>query len=424
MGFDWRNYNGNSWMTDVRLQTKDDCVAYGTIAALESMLKIHYYNDSEKSIDLDVSDLISKMGTSDISVEHASEILTCNGIETSPNVFYKIAGIDKIKSKEGFPIGRLGDTPGVIEAAKKYIKTSGPIIAVYDDPTVGRHCVAIVGYTGDDNSVDDNWICKDSWPLNGNVPYLNDDTTWNKDGTCKIPNAKGGYREIDADNFIALWAISIQKLNISIVHNGTPITNWNAAYLRIFKNGPTTEETRNLVDVDPTCISRFIAINGTRFNVSKYQLGGDNCLQIKQKTSQEALNNLIVEVAPADNYEIKVHACASHTNEDATRSSNEVGDGDTTVDVKIPLNNISVCAKELMFPGAWQAIKQGQSLDDVKVAIKVLLNIAEISKEDFIEDLDQRLDDLGEAHGFGVAGAQEHLSATEQILELVRSIED
>jgi len=231
MEFKWTAYDGclepeaekRNWMTAVRTQKIGQCVPYGTLAALESMLKIHYYNDPAKAIDLSEDDLINIT-----SAELALKKLEEDGIEIPSGVSYKIKDYCKIlgASTVETPPGLFGGSLDVIKEAKKYIRTNGPIIAEYTDPVVGFHCVAIVGYTGDDNSDNDNWICKDSWPLKEDVtPYPNDATTWNEDGTCKISYAEGGYREIGAKDMIenysgALWAISLLPFN----------PKWNGVY--------------------------------------------------------------------------------------------------------------------------------------------------------------------------------------------------
>jgi len=66
------------------------------------------------------------------------------------------------------------------------------------------------------------------------------------------------------------------------------------------------------------------------------------------------------------------------------------------------------------------AINKQPSDDDLKVIINALLRTAEVSKEDFIKDLDHRLVDLKEACNNKINRADGTLKATEKIRELVK----
>jgi hypothetical protein len=98
-----------------------------------------------------------------------------------------------------------------------------------------------------------------------------------------------------------------------------------------------------------------------------------------------------------------------------------VGDGDANVPAQVNINGASQCAKEILYPFALHAIET-QPSDDVKVALNALFKLAEISTEDFIKDLEQRLDDLKHARNIGIDGADGTLKATEKILKLVKSM--
>jgi hypothetical protein len=402
-------------MTGLRTQRADECVAYGTLAALESMLKIHYYNDAAKEFDLSEDDLLAAMG--DIrSVENACNILKNNGI-TIPDrsAAYKIAGSSYINS-EG-----MNSVETIIAKAKVYLETNGPIIAKYNDDVIGSHCLAIVGYTDAGN-----WICKDSWPLNNGVPYHNSSSTWNTDGTCKIHDANGGYREINADYMIGnlsgeLYAILIQELRFPIKNNDsghTSINNWTGGLLRIRKKFGDTYT--NLELRDPTSRARFVAKN-PGCNVSIPDPNPDNMsFFISPPTN---LDNLVVDAAPGE-YDIDVHICVNGSNYYAHAGGTV---GDSSLEVEILLNTIQQCAREILYPFALDAMEKNPSDDaktDINVALRLLLRTAEISKEEFIADLERRLVDLDKAHGCGIDGALEIRRATEEIRKLVRSMED
>ena len=422
MGHDWRSYDGcltpstphRNWMTGLRTQRADECVAYGTLAALESMLKIHYYNDAAKEFDLSEDDLLAAMG--DIrSVENACNILKNNGI-TIPDrsAAYKIAGSSYINS-EG-----MNSVETIIAKAKVYLETNGPIIAKYNDDVIGSHCLAIVGYTDAGN-----WICKDSWPLNNGVPYDNNSNPWNPDGTCQIPGANGGYREINADYMIRqrygqLYAILIQELKFSIKNsNSTSITNWTGALLRIRKK--FGDAFTGLQLKDPTFRDRFAEKNSGRAEKPYAPNPEEMSLSI---TERENLDNLVVDAAPGD-YEIYGHICGVSGSNYYCNANPIVGD--CGLEFEIVLNSIVQCSKQILYPLALDAMEKNPSEDeksDLKVALRLLLRTAEISKEEFIADLEQRLVDLRKAHSFGIEGAQGIQRATEEILVLVRSMED
>ena len=433
MGHDWRAYDGclepktnRNWMTEVRTQGQNECVAYGTLAALESMLKIHYYNDAgredfnlfDAKIDNTDKNLLQEMGT-DVSVSNACTILQRDGIIIPDrSTAYKIAGSSYINS-EG-----MNSVETIIAKAKVYLETNGPIIAKYNDDVIGSHCLAIVGYTDAGN-----WICKDSWPLNNGVPYHNSSSTWNTDGTCKIHDANGGYREINADDMIRkrsgnLYAILLQRLAISIKHNSTPptsITNWWKALLEIRKKIGVNNYVP-LAELDPTHVSRFHEDNPDYeleycYPRKKWYWG----LRLSPPEGRSLnLDNLKADVGPGD-YHMYVHAC-SNTNENWDGPAT-VGDSDTSVEIL--LNKVGQCAQEILYPFALDAMKRLEDeKSDLKVALRLLLRTAEISKEEFIADLEERLVDLDKAHGCGIDGALEIRRATEEIRKLVRSMED
>jgi hypothetical protein len=425
MGHDWRAYDGclesitpkRDWTIGIRTQNKAECTAYGTLAVLEAMLRIYYYNDSKNEFNLfdanigsRTTNLNDSMGNDHDIIENVLPLLRGEGIKIPYiSIPYKIAKIERILDELN------GPTEIIIEKAKKHLKTNGPIIATYNDPVIGSHCVAIVGYTDDGM-----WICKDSWPLNGVVPYPNNDNTWNADGTCKIEGATGGYRNIDANDMLVnksgrLYTMWLQKLNISIRENNTqvPLTGWSLCYLFIKKqNG----NGKNLADSDPTFISRFV----DRFIADKYGVTWGNCVRIYPKSSSDNLDNLEVMVSP-DKYQILVHACKPGINEEGYMSDVRVDNGDANVSVQVNINGASQCAKEILYPFALHAIET-QPSDDVKVALNALFKLAEISTEDFIKDLEQRLDDLKHARNIGIDGADGTLKATEKILKLVKSM--
>ncbi|MDH5201125.1 MAG: hypothetical protein OEW93_09575 [Candidatus Bathyarchaeota archaeon] len=50
---DWRDYDGKNWTTPIRDQGACGfCVAFGTVAVLEALLKIKTFKDASRSVDL------------------------------------------------------------------------------------------------------------------------------------------------------------------------------------------------------------------------------------------------------------------------------------------------------------------------------------------------------------------------------------
>ena len=409
MGHDWRAYDGcltastppRNWMTAVRIQKQNECVAYGTLAALESMLKIHYYNDAARELDLPEDDLLTAMGTIR-SVENACTILKNSGIYIPDrSAAYKIAGWYQIGSSAG-----RDDVPAIITEAKKYLETNGPLIATYQDPTAGFHCVAIVGYTDDSSpgAGDGKWICKDSYDGRGYTYNI---------GVEQMILQSPGYAG-------SLYAILIQELRFSIKNsNSTSITNWTGALLRIRKK--FGDAYTGLQLKDPTFRDRFAEKNSGRVEIPYPPNPEEMSLGITERPN---LDNLLVDAAPGE-YEIYGHICGvSRSNYFCTASGTV---GDDGLEVGILLNSIVQCSKQILYPLALDAMEKNPSEDeksDLKVALRLLLRTAEISKEEFIADLERRLVDLDKAHGCGIDGALEIRRATEEIRKLVRSMED
>ncbi|MCX6679860.1 MAG: hypothetical protein NTX42_05810 [Methanothrix sp.] len=198
---DWNNLNGKKWTTELRNQNPENktvanepktCVAFGVLAALEALLKIHYYNDPDQSLDLSEGSLWTcghrwaakgypdgKCSTwqDDTSVDPMvawtidpplrylkkfgvaagvdslwpSTCSTCVCAKSSPNTIITIAGIGKLDWKEEL---------------KKKLVMYGPVIAEYSLPDYGKHCVAIVGYDDDEG----RFMFKDS--RNNKTPFL------------------------------------------------------------------------------------------------------------------------------------------------------------------------------------------------------------------------------------------------------------
>jgi C1A family cysteine protease len=182
---DWRNHGGN-FVTPVKNQGGcGSCVAFGTIASVESQIKI--LRGASYDIDLSEAHLFycyarsegrncgngwwpnkafnffqSQGVTEEAYYPYTDSDQNCSGRLSGWNSHLtKIKGYTKING---------------INAIKEYVATKGPVEAcfsVYNDffsyrtgvyrhttgALAGGHCVCIVGY----NSAGGYWICKNSW---------------------------------------------------------------------------------------------------------------------------------------------------------------------------------------------------------------------------------------------------------------------
>lgn len=190
---DWRN-NGGNFVTPVKNQGScGSCVAFGTIASIESQIKI--LRGAAYAIDLSEAHLFYCHARAEGRVcgynnepqagwwpERALIAFQTLGVTEEAYYPYtagdqncsgRLAGWDSHLTK----ITGYSKING-IDAIKEYIATKGPVEAcfsVYDDffsyttgiyrhvtgALRGGHCVCIVGY----NTAAGYWICKNSWKV-------------------------------------------------------------------------------------------------------------------------------------------------------------------------------------------------------------------------------------------------------------------
>lgn len=182
---DWRN-NGGNFVTPVKDQKNcGSCVAFGTIASVESQIKI--LRGASYAIDLSEAHLFYCHARSEGRLcsngwwpERAMIFFQSQGVteeayypytDGDQNCTGRLAGWDSRLTK----ITGYSKING-IDAIKEYVATKGPVEAcftVYRDfysyrsgvyrhvtgEVLGGHCVCIVGY----DTAGGYWICKNSW---------------------------------------------------------------------------------------------------------------------------------------------------------------------------------------------------------------------------------------------------------------------
>lgn len=210
--WDWRSVKGNDWTTPVHDQGKcAACIAFGTVAVLETMLKV-----LRKDISFQP----------DLSEAHLffAGCGRCCQSGWWPTEALEYARIYGVPNEECFPY-QDRDLPGAsscadwqkqavramswqevadVAARKAWIAGKGPMLAclgVYDDlfhyvrgvyrhaqgNLLGYHAVCVAGYS----EAEQAWICKNSWG-----------TDWGEAGWFKI-----GYGEAGIDTSFAMYGV-------------------------------------------------------------------------------------------------------------------------------------------------------------------------------------------------------------------------
>jgi len=213
---DWRSVNNSNWITPVKDQGScGSCVAFGTIAALEALLRIRLYRDVYKDLDLSEAHLLWCGGGSCNGwyMDDACDYLKNNGIpdeacfpytDNPMNCSYTCS--DWKKWIGDTKIQEWSNTTDIKEMKENLIN-NGPQItgmAVYDDffyyssgiykhisgSLAGYHCICVVGYDDDEGC----WICKNSWG-----------TGWGENGFFRI-----AYGECGISDVFGMWNIKVK----------------------------------------------------------------------------------------------------------------------------------------------------------------------------------------------------------------------
>jgi C1A family cysteine protease len=211
-GWDWRNVEGADWTTAIRDQGAcGSCVAFGTVATLEAMLKLHY-DDASQQPDLSEAhrffcgcgnccdqgwwptyalDYAKSSGVPDEACfPYQDHDMACSNSCTD----WQSRAVKVVSWSEVLDVGQR----------KEWLATKGPMVgcmAVYQDffsytggvyrhtsgNLAGYHAISVVGYS----EAEQCWICKNSW-----------DTGWGESGWFKI-----GYGECKIDTEFAMYGV-------------------------------------------------------------------------------------------------------------------------------------------------------------------------------------------------------------------------
>ena len=214
IAFDWRNKNGQNYVTSVKNQRScGSCVAFGAVTTVESMVKIKK-NNANYAVDLSEAHLFYC---------HAREEgRRCNNgwwVPPSLNAFKNKGVVDEAcypyTPGDQNCTGRCTDWQSrtlkisgwkelsSISEMKECLSKEGPLVgcfSVYSDffayrsgiyrktssaTLRGGHCIGVVGY----NDTQRYWICKNSWG-----------TGWGDNGYFKI-----AYGQVGIDN--KMWLV-------------------------------------------------------------------------------------------------------------------------------------------------------------------------------------------------------------------------
>lgn len=213
--FDWRNINGKNYITPVKNQGGcGSCVAFGSAATLEAMLRIAI-GDAAYPIDLSEAHLFycnnrqCNPGDPNYGWWVSAALDACKNPGVADDPCYPYTDVNqacKLCSNWANRVTRISGWHAITSIAdmKTWLSTRGPLVAcytVYDDffayksgvyqhvsgKVAGGHCVCCVGY----NDAQGCWIMKNSWATSfGESGYFRiaygqcgiDATMWAVDG--------------------------------------------------------------------------------------------------------------------------------------------------------------------------------------------------------------------------------------------------
>ncbi len=210
--WDWRNAEGGNWTTPIRdQQACGSCVAFGAVAVLESMVKLHF-GDAGLQPDLSEAHLFfcgcgaccDKGWWPSYALEYTKE----HGVPDEASFPYEdhnMSCSDSAPDWQGRAVKAVAwQEVTDVGVRKEWLTTKGPMIgcmAVYQDffaytggvylhplgGLSGYHAVGVVGFS----EAEQAWICKNSWGA-----------SWGDGGWFKI-----GYGQCGMDTQFAMYGV-------------------------------------------------------------------------------------------------------------------------------------------------------------------------------------------------------------------------
>jgi len=243
---DWRNRFGTNWVTQVKDQDPcESCVAFGTTAVIESMVRIHHAvwclrseGDTHDGLGLKCSDgswpdtyfdWVKTHGICDPDcypyqtnnppyqpcADRGGRTVKIDDYQNVPN-FWLLGGITFQK----LWIDTVGPITGCMEVWTDFDGYSSGVYHWLNSPKVtfrGLHCITIVGYS----DVESCWIVKNSWG-----------SGWGDHGYVKI-----GYGEVKIDYYAkyGLAHVNPDPWTKRRLHNGNLYESGNGPLHRNFE---------------------------------------------------------------------------------------------------------------------------------------------------------------------------------------------
>ena len=187
---DWRNMNGANWVTPIEDQGAcGSCVAFGSVAAFESRVRIARSNAAQ-AVDLSEADLWFCWGPQQgagpcpgggwwpdsaypglvqgivdaACFPYTAANQACKRCPDAASRLHKITAwhtLTSVADMKSF-LARLGPVSTCFTVYSDFYNYTGGVYSPVNDPSnqvAGGHCVCVVGY----DDVNRCWICKNSW---------------------------------------------------------------------------------------------------------------------------------------------------------------------------------------------------------------------------------------------------------------------
>jgi hypothetical protein len=171
-----------------------------------------------------------------------------------------------------------------------------------------------------------------------------------------------------------------------------------------------------LVDMDPTVLEKLKAKYPDYQTVEVVpDYYGEKRIRLKPQVGKH-INHIEVDVPPGC-YVVWTRVCYSPGN-DETNKAMVIVDCSGEACVNLLLDQVETCVKQALYPAAVRAIEKQLPVEEIGIAVKALMEVAEMPKKEFVGELERR---IGELRVAKETEAQEYLKASEKILEILKS---